>query len=320
MLAILVGLAAGVMIYALAFQLTFSQRRFINVKGADKIYAPLSGLETTQELAARPVTGIMIENSPDARPQSSLSQAGVVFEAVAEGGITRFLALYQETRPNVIGPVRSLRIYYLDWAMGFQAPVLHVGGSAEALGFVRDRGARDLDQFSNSSLTYRTGDREAPHNAYSNFDRIDAANSEKGYTSSSFSPYKRKKDAPSAAPTSTSIVVNYSGALYQAEFRYDAPSNSYLRFIAGTSDVDRENNQQLAPKNLVVLDMPTTHNNGYAVMPSIGSGSGTVYLDGISIPVTWNKANYDTMIELKDADGNPITLNRGQTWFAIQPI
>src|SRR5688572_21747474 len=89
LLGVLVGVAASVMIYALAFQIGYTPRRYVNVKGADKFYSPLSGLETTQELAARPVTGIMIENSPDARPQSSISQAGVVFEAVAEGGITR---------------------------------------------------------------------------------------------------------------------------------------------------------------------------------------------------------------------------------------
>src|SRR5688500_6897496 len=106
------------MIYTLVFQSDFALRRTVNVKGAEKIYSPLSGIETTKELAARPVTATMITCSPYSRPQSSVSQAGIVFEAVSEGGITRYLTLFQEARPSVIGPVRSLRPHYLEWGRG----------------------------------------------------------------------------------------------------------------------------------------------------------------------------------------------------------
>ncbi len=96
-----------------------------------KYYSPLTGMlvpdEATTKLA---VTGMMIENSPDARPQSGIKDSGVVFEAIAEGGITRFLVLYQEQKPQLIGPVRSVRIYDLDWLAAFDASIGHVGGSA----------------------------------------------------------------------------------------------------------------------------------------------------------------------------------------------
>lgn len=321
LLGLLVGVAASVMIYSLAYQIGYSPRRYVNVKGAEKIYSPLSGLETTQDLAGRPVTAIMIENSPDARPQSSVGQAGIVFEAVAEGGITRYLALYQETRPTTIGPVRSLRPYYLEWARGFDAPVAHVGGSAPALFLVDAYKARDLNQMHIGEKGFwRAGDRSAPHNVYTSFDRLDPINTERGYTTSSFVPYKRKKDEPSAAPTDTSISVNYSGPLYAAEFRYEAANNRYVRFLAGTPDIDRESNQQLTAKNLVVLDMPTSYNGNYAEMPAIGSGTGTVYLDGISIPMNWDKPDGTAQLKLTDKAGNEIALNRGITWFAVRPI
>ena len=90
-------------------------------KPPQKYFSNLTGEQVGDEAATKQaVTGVMIENSSDSRPQSGLKKAGVVYETVAEGGITRFIALYQHDKPELIGPVRSLRIYYLDWAAPYQ--------------------------------------------------------------------------------------------------------------------------------------------------------------------------------------------------------
>ena len=142
--------------------------------------SPLTGVELTDaSLAKRPVTGLMIENSPDARPQSGMNEAGIIFEAVAEGGITRFLVLYQETQPQYIGPVRSIRPYYIDFALPFEAGLGHVGGSPDALRDIKTLGARDLDQFYNSGAYWRISERYAPHNVYTSFERLNALNQSK---------------------------------------------------------------------------------------------------------------------------------------------
>ena len=115
-----------------------------------KFYSPLTGREVANEgETKRSVTGIMLENSEWARPQSGLNAAGVVFEAIAEGGITRFAALYQDTKPELIGPVRSIRPYYVDWMAAFDPTIVHIGGSANALKEVRGGGYKDADQFFN---------------------------------------------------------------------------------------------------------------------------------------------------------------------------
>ncbi len=132
----------------------------------------LTGVEVAIELNNRPVSGIMIENSPDARPQSGLKDAGIVFEAIAEGGITRFLALYQESQPDYIGPVRSVRPYYLDFLMPFDAPIAHVGGAPQALSDIRSLGVKDLDQFANSGAYQRITTRYAPHNVYTSIAQL----------------------------------------------------------------------------------------------------------------------------------------------------
>ena len=116
---------------------------------APKYYSPLTGVALAEEvLTKRHVTAVMIENSPDARPQSGLKDAGIVYEAIAEGGITRFLALYQESRPGLVGPVRSVRPYYVEWGAAYDAAVAHIGGSARALQMIRSGNyGLDIDQF-----------------------------------------------------------------------------------------------------------------------------------------------------------------------------
>lgn len=319
LLALIVAVAASVMLYTLLFQHGFSLRRNANVKATEKIYSPLSGVETTKELAARPVTGIMIENSPDARPQSGIAQAGVVFEAVAEGGITRFLVLFQDTRPQIIGPVRSLRPYYLDWVMGYDAAIAHVGGSEEAAASVAARQAKDLNEFAYAAYFWRSGDRPAPHNVYTSFDKLDELKDRTHYDTSKFTPYSRKNDEPVNPPTNTVITVDYSGPQFVAQFRYDPATNQYLRFIAGQPDIDREVNVQIAAKNVVIINMPTSYNGKYAVMPSVGSGDGVVLRDGIAIKANWKKEHPGAMLELTDDAGQAIALNRGMTWFMIAP-
>src|SRR5581483_7848643 len=142
-------------------------------KAPTTVASPLTGVQVAPALAARPVTGIMIENSDFARPQSGLQDAGVVYEAIAEAGITRFLALYQDSSPQYIGPVRSLRPYYIDFAAPFQASIVHVGGSPDALSEVKSGGFRNLDEFYNGDYFTRISARDAPHNVYTSFAELD---------------------------------------------------------------------------------------------------------------------------------------------------
>lgn len=286
------------------------------------VASPLSGLQTAPELAKRPVTAIMIENSLDARPQSGLHEAGVVFEAIAEGGITRFMALFQETQPQYIGPVRSLRPYYLDFSTPFQASVAHVGGSPEALAQVRSAGQRDIDQFFNAGAYWRSSARAAPHNMYTSFQRLDQLNSSKGYVSSEFSPWLRKEDSKSATPNVNKIDIRISSTLYNVHYDYDAATNSYLRSEGGrphlsTASAEDGAGQQLKPKAVVVLVMPYSLNGKYSVYGTAGSGQMFVFQDGVGALGTWHKADRGSQFVFKDSAGSPLALNAGQTWVTL---
>ncbi|OGL26030.1 hypothetical protein A3E49_03650 [Candidatus Saccharibacteria bacterium RIFCSPHIGHO2_12_FULL_49_19] len=284
------------------------------------VASPLTGIQVDPEQAKRPVTGIMIENSQDARPQSALHEAGVVFEAIAEGGITRFIALFQEARPAYVGPVRSLRPYYIDFASAFAASVAHIGGSPDALNQIRS-GGRDLDQFFNSGSYWRVSSRRSPHNVYTSFDRLDELNQKKGYTNSQFTPWPRKDEAKLATPTARVIDVKISSAPYNSHYDYDPATNSYSRSQGGQPHISTgaENgspNQQLTPKVVIVLITTYSISGKYSVYGVTGGGL-LAFQDGGVISGSWSKAGRDSQFVFTDSAGAPLKLNAGQAWVTL---
>ncbi len=279
----------------------------------------LTGVEVALELNKRPVTGIMIENSPDARPQSGLKDAGVVYEAIAEGGITRFLALFQEAQPNYIGPIRSVRPYYLDFLMPFDASIAHVGGAPQALADIKTLGVKDLDQFANSGAYYRISSRYAPHNMYSEMGKLDALNASKGYTSSNFTGFLRKNEKAAATISARSIDINISGYLYNTHYDYDAAVNAYKRSEAGKPHVDERSGAQLEPKVVVALVMSRgiASDGQHTNYATVGSGHMYVFQDGTLTEGTWSKGDRKAQFTFVDSNGAPLKLNPGQTWITI---
>jgi hypothetical protein len=287
------------------------------------VASTLSGLQVEPDVNSRAITGVMIENSVDARPQSGLDQASVVFEAIAEGGITRFLALFQDTAPGYIGPVRSARPYYVQWCMSFDCALGHAGGSPEALSNIKSWGTKDLDQFANSGAYQRVTNRYAPHNLYSSIDSLNKLESSKGFSTPSFTPLVRKKSAPSKTPNASSIDVAISSATYNSHYDYDAATNSYKRNQDGAAHmtVDGAGNQtQITPKVVVVLvtsyGVASDKHSSYGVT---GSGEALVFQDGTVTHGSWNKDDYKSALSLKNDAGTILTLNPGQTWFVALP-
>ena len=282
-------------------------------------FSKLTGREVSEPLSLKPVTGVMIENSPEARPQSGLYDADLVFESVAEGGITRFLALYQESEPKEIGPVRSVRIHFANLAVGYDASLAHVGGSDSALSLIRSN--KDLDEFANGGSYWRSPNRYAPHNVFTNFDNLNALNSAKGFTKSDFVGFSRKADEPGNPADATSIYIPVSAFNFDSQIKYQPETNSYLRFMAGKPHLDA-NGKQINPKVVVVLNVDhntVSDTNGYRYPQILSSGSATIYQDGTKIEATWAKKDAASPLKLTDASGNDMKLNPGQTWVTIIP-
>lgn len=287
-------------------------------KKVEKFYSPLTGNEVEEADTKRPVTGVMIENSPDARPQSGLKDAGVIFESVAEGGITRFLVLYQEGKPNMIGPVRSVRPQFASWVAAFDAGLAHVGGSDIPLAKLRSGKIKDLDQFFNANAYTRVSNRAAPHNVYTSDDKLQALNKSKGYTSSTFTGWKRKTQAtPSNAPTAKTISVPVSTGIFAVNYNWDQATNSYLRSEGGVAHNDRELGQ-LSPKVVIAVQVPhdvIRDSNNYSYPDVIGGGKAWLFQDGTVSEIQWAKTSDKDQISFTDANSKQVELEAGQTWI-----
>ncbi len=257
--------------------------------------------------------GVMIENSKAARPQSGIASADVVYEAVAEGGITRLMAVFYCQDTDFAGPVRSARTYFLDWISEYGSSPLyaHVGGAntpgpADALGQIERYGwgaFNDLNQFSVGFPTFwrdyeRLGpDTATEHTVYSATSKLWSFVAQKrGLTNvavddftglkvawdKTFTPWTFKDDADLASrPTSFSAEFALSGTQasysndYVVKWLYDHDSNSYLRFNGGVEHKDMDNNQQLLAKNVVLLFTTlTVADDGYS---EEGHGSHLLY-------------------------------------------
>lgn len=292
---------------------------------------------------------VMIENSIDARPQSGLTSADVVYETVAEGGITRFMAVFYCTLGEVqVGPVRSARIYFIDWLSEYNALYAHVGGAntpgpADALDQIIKYNILDLNQFSIGYPTYwrdyqRLGHPVATeHTMYSTTYRLWDVAKSRGWTNldangqnwdSSFVKWSFKDDSPTTSNPTTKITVpfwsNYPD--YTVVWQYDQSCNCYKRFHGSTPHLDLDNNQQLSVKNVVVqFETETSAHDGYTndehqLFGTIGKGKALIFQDGKVIQGSWSKPSRTARSKYTDSNGKEIQFNKGQIWIQTVPM
>lgn len=261
----------------------------------------------------------MVENSPDARPQAGILDASIVYEAIAEGGITRFSLVYQDTQPDYIGPIRSVRPYYLDWIWPFDASLAHVGGAPQALSDIKSLGIRDLDQFANSGAYTRISSRYAPHNVYSSIAKFNELEQKKGWGTSTFTGFARKEEAKADVPTAKSIDVNISSFLYNSHYDYDATTNTYLRKQAGQPHKDDKSGKTLSPKVVIAVAMKRgiASDGQHTNYTTTGSGEIMVFQDGKATKGTWQKDGRKDQWVFRDSGGMTLKLNPGQTWITM---
>ena len=286
--------------------------------------------------------GVMIENHLDARPVIGLTRADVIYETVAEGGITRFLTIYLCQDAGDIAPIRSARTYFLDWVSEYDAAYAHVGGAntpgpANALGQIRDYGIKDLDQFGVGFPTYWRGtDKLAPHNVHSTTKKLWdvaegrgwGAQDEKGNRwDKNFVAWKFKDDASiEARSDQKEIVVPFwtQNDSYTVTWQYDKMSNVYKRVQDGQVQVDPLTKEELIAKTVIVqFEIEKRANDGYPdghlLYGTIGSGKALIFMDGKIIEGKWVKKDRTAKTKFVDNKSNEVSLNRGLIWIQTIP-
>lgn len=315
---------------------------------------PLTGIKYTEAEASpwkdkRPI-GAMVNNHVEARPQSGLVDADLVYEMVAEGGITRYIAFFLTKDPLKAGPIRSIREYYLVLVKEMaDAMIMHIGWSPQALVAIESWPVRSLNRLGlncEEVLADPTdyecwrnkarvdGDVPWEHTAYGNIAELRKKGETGGWqgTMEDFRSWKFKDDPAkyitSESANEISIDFWYKGD-YTAIFKYNSFSNSYFRFLGFDENdqpkahKDNDTDKQIEVKNVIVqfateISIPGDEKNrlNYELE---GSGEAYVFTDGKIIPATWSKASREGRTLFYDNNGNEIEFNRGNFWISIVP-
>ncbi|CAM4343031.1 DUF3048 domain-containing protein [Paenibacillus alkaliterrae] len=285
--------------------------------------APLTGIKQETAASARPIV-VMINNFAAARPQSGLTNADVIWEVLAEGGITRLIAVFQSTgaQADTIGPIRSIRPYLIDIGDSYGAVLAHAGASMEGYAILKKEGKPYLDEISNAGGAFwRSKERKAPHNLYSSLEKLrEGADKKKYKTEVTVPTYTfAEGGASEAGVPATDISISFLLENYKVGYVYDAVTGLYKRSINDKPHIDLNNNEQLTGANLVVLgaNHKTLDNEGRLAVNLTDGGSAILFQKGKAIEAEWVRAS-DGMIRIVQ-NGTELPLVPGKTFFHIVP-
>jgi hypothetical protein len=279
------------------------------------------------------VVSVMIDNLFIARPQhSGIRQASIVYEALAEGGITRLMLIFPYQELDRVGPVRSARDYFVDFAEEYGGLYLHAGGSPQALEkLYRSDRIIDLDEddrLTGDTYSFRDLDYHAPHNLF--FDLLSVRERAKSLelkTQPALTNWCFSEQLPQPSQDINTLTIDFDHSLESdstVQFRYDAELKRYLRFYGNgqaTPHIDHLEKLQVSPTNILVQVAPSALIDGdekeRISLQNIGSGKAILYQAGGKTEGRWEKRNEEEATIYTDQQGNAFCLNPGQTWIAI---
>ncbi len=276
----------------------------------------------------RPIA-VMFNNVKAALPQCGISHAGVVYESLVEGGITRLLGVIKDYDTiDTIGSVRSVRKYYVYWALEYDSIIVHYGGPAKYVSEILSASyVNNINGTTSEQYFYRTSDRVAPHNAFTSATKLASGIEGLSYSSTYTDNYQgdhfkfaddENPNLLEAGATANEISPGY---LNEAKFVYNSDDSLYYRYEYGEEQVDGNTGEQLAYKNVIIQYTPyeVLDKNGYLAFSVFDGGSGYYFTNGKYIDITWSKESTFAPTKYFDSDGNEIELNTGNTWICICP-
>ena len=276
----------------------------------------------------RPIA-VMIDNHNQAWPQAGLNQAYLTYEIVVEGGETRLMALFKGVNVAKIGPVRSSRHYFLDYAMENDAIYAHYGWSPQAESDIKSLGINNLNGITESEKTFwRVKDKKAPHNAVTSTEAILNAAKTKKYrttsTKASVLNYVTNEVNLDNGEEATTITIPHS-TLQKVKYEYDEESKLYKRYARNKAQTDWETGNSITTKNIIITfcdnyTLDDVENKGRQGLRNIGTFDGYYITNGKAIKIKCIKETREAQTRYEDLKGNKIEVNDGNTWINICPI
>jgi len=286
-------------------------------------FAPLTGLpQADRAKLTRPALVIKVENAPEARPQSGLDVADVVYEEIVEGGITRFLAVFQSTDADQVGPVRSVRPSDPDIMAPFGALFGYSGGTQKFINLLRATpGLTDLgvDNLGEGDFYVRRSGKVAPHNLYTSTPKLYSKAPPASKAPPRFADFLPAGQPFAAAGATPAVNLTATVGNTSVVYDYDAASGTYKRpgLVEGSATITAANvivqftGYQVSPGDFD----PT--GTAVSVANTIGSGDAIIMSGGMAVRGKWSKASQSALTTYTDAAGSPIRLLPGRTWVEL---
>jgi hypothetical protein len=285
------------------------------------VIAPLTGEVIPAGTAVNPSLAAKIDNHKEARPQIGLERTDIVFEELVEGGLTRYVAIWQSEVPEEIGPVRSIRPMDPDIVSAFGGIICYSGGQQRFVALMQAAPVFNAihGQKATADTFYRTKTKKAPHNVIvkastvvSEHPDLPAPAQQFAFSLDAASSTAGKEGTPSSA---VNLVFSKASA---PSWTWDAARGQFLRAQLGVADLD-SNGAQLGATNVIVVRVGIDTSLGVPKTQLIGSGEAWVSSAGQTVHATWSKASPTSAITLTDDQGVTIRLAPGNSWIELVP-
>ena len=275
----------------------------------------------------RPIA-VMIDNHSDAWPQAGLNKAYMVYEIIVEGGETRLMALFKGIDLDKIGPVRSARHYFIDYAMENDAIYVHFGQSPQAQSDIKKYSIDDINGISEDGTTFwRVKDKYAPHNAVTSTEKLLTSAKNKKYkttsTQRSVLNYVTDEVNLEEGQTANTVTIPHSD-LQTVKYEYDEANKVYVRYARGKEQTDWDTDESITTKNIIITfcdnyTLSDSENKGRQGLKNIGTFDGYYITNGRAIKIQCIKNARDEKTIYQDMEGNEIKVNDGNTFVNICP-
>lgn len=287
------------------------------------ISSPLSGMYGPEERVNRRPVAVIFDNHRRARWQAGLRQAEIVYEFLVEGNITRYLGLFLINDPELIGPIRSARPYFITTTLEYDAVFVRCGGSEQAKRDVKELKLADIDGLASEKNVfwryYDTG-KKIPNNLYSSIDIIRRTQKNRGYRlTGDFEPFKfHEKEMNIQGDEANIVIIKYSSS-NSTKYVYDSEEKVYKRYKDDKLHVDELDNEPLVAKNILIQEANTKviDNEGRLEIDLIGKGEGKYITNGKVIDIKWEKKDRHSKTRFYENGNNELVLNPGITWIQV---
>lgn len=276
----------------------------------------------------RPIA-VMIDNHKSAWPQAGLNDAYLVYEIIVEGGETRLMPVFKGVSLDKIGPIRSSRHYFLDYAMENDAIYVHYGWSPQAESDIKKLKVNNINGISQSATDFwRVKDKKSPHNAVTSTKNILQMAGEKGYKTQSNEKsvlnYQVEEVNLDEGKTASRVVIPYSTS-NTVSYTYDEINKRYTRYSKNTKQTDWTTKKDITTKNIIITfaqnyKLNDGENKDRQGLKNTGTLKGYYITNGKAIEITCTKSSRTSKTIYKDLEGNEIKVNDGNTFIQICPI